>query len=73
MPRYFFHIHDSIIIRDDDGVELRDADEARNQAVITADEALRDVGGKFWNSGEWTMHVVDENGDTVCRLRFSAE
>ena len=25
------------------------------------------------NSGEWIMHVVDEAGETVCRLRFSAE
>ena len=73
MPRYFFHVHDSISIPDDEGVELRDADDARNQAVVAAGEALRDAGRKFWNSGEWTMHVVDEAGETVCRLRFSAE
>ena len=73
MPRYFFHIQDGQSLSDQDGVELRGIDEVRNQAVVAAGEALRDQGGKFWNHGQWLMQVVDENGETVCRLRFSAE
>ena len=73
MPRYFFHVHDGQSFSDEDGVELGGIDEARDQAVVAAGEALRDKGGKFWKGGEWFMRVVDENGETVCRLRFSAE
>ena len=36
-------------------------------------EELKDADGRFWNDGEWSMHVVDENGATVCQLRFSGE
>ena len=71
--RYFFHVQDGTSVPDDDGVELRDGEEAREQAVVAAGEALRNTGRKFWSSGEWAMHVVDESGETVCRLRFSAE
>ena len=52
---------------------LAGPEEARAQAVRTAGEMLRDVGGRFWNSGEWRMWVVDENGDIICALKFSAD
>ena len=73
MRRYFFHVHHGQSLPDQDGVELSSADEARTQAVVAAGEALRDTDGRFWNRGEWSMHVVDEKGETVCRLRFSGE
>ena len=73
MPRYFFHVHDGNAVPDDDGVELSGAEEARAQAVLAAGEALRDTAQRFWRHPEWSMHVVDESGETVCRLRFSAE
>jgi hypothetical protein len=53
MPRYFFHVHDSVDLLDNDGTELAGPDEARVQAVVTAGELLKDVGGRFWNSPEW--------------------
>ena len=34
-----------------------------------AREALKDADGRFWKQGEWSLHVVDENGATACRLR----
>jgi hypothetical protein len=73
MPRYFFHVDDGRSSPDDEGLEMRNADEARNQAVIAAGEALRDIGGKFWHHPEWLMVVTDERDRPVCRLRFSAE
>ena len=73
MARYFFHFQDGESLPDEDGVELRDEYDAREQAVVAAGEALRDKGGKYWDLGEWAMHVVDDNGETVCRLRLSAE
>jgi hypothetical protein len=71
MPRYFFHVRDSEEIPDREGIELRGPEEARTQAVIASAEAIKDLGRRFWNSGEWQMLVTDENGATVCVLKFS--
>jgi len=27
----------------------------------------------MWSSGEWRMQVLDEDGETVCALQFSAD
>jgi hypothetical protein len=34
---------------------------------------LKETGREFLSSDVWKMHVTDEAGATVCRLRFSAE
>ena len=73
MPRYFFHVHDSVDMIDQDGTEFPNREEARAEAVVVAGEMLRDVGGKFWNSPDWRIWVTDEAGQTVCALNFSAE
>ena len=73
MPRYFFHVHDSEEVLDQEGTDCAGPDEARVQAVVAAGEALKDSGSKFWNSGEWRMWVTDESGATVCALRFAAD
>lgn len=73
MARYFFHVQNGSDFPDDTGTECPGPDAARALAVKTAGEMLKDLGGRFWNTGEWRMHVADETGQTVCRLRFSAE
>jgi hypothetical protein len=73
VPRYFFHVYDSVDLLDYEGTELTGPDEARVQAVVTAGELLRDVGGRFWNSPEWQLWVIDEAGQRICALKFSAE
>jgi hypothetical protein len=73
MPLYYFHIRDGTDIIDDEGSELARPDQARQQAITTAGELLRDKGRGFWGGEEWTMQVVDEAGDTVCSLKFTAE
>jgi hypothetical protein len=72
MPRYFFHVHDSVDIIDDEGSDFTDPDAARAEAVVAAGEMLRDVGGRFWKRPEWRLWVTDETGHTICALRFSA-
>ena len=71
MPRYFFHVHDGIESPDRDGVVLAGPNEARKQAVVACGEAVKDLGGAFWNHGEWRMQVVDQKGATVCVLNLS--
>jgi hypothetical protein len=73
VPRYFFHVHDSVDMIDQDGTEFSNREEARAEAVVVAGEMLRDVGGRFWNSPDWRIWVTDEAGQTVCALNFSAE
>jgi hypothetical protein len=34
---------------------------------------LREMNREFLAGDVWEMHVTDEAGATVCRLRFSAE
>jgi len=76
MPRYLFHIHDDEDFEDfpdNEGNVLPDAAAARAQAVVTAGAMLREKGETFWGGTEWRMNVVDEAGQTVCELRFSAK
>jgi hypothetical protein len=39
--------------------------------VIASGALLRDLGARFWKDADWRMHVTDEQGGTVCDLRFS--
>lgn len=71
MPRYFFHVRDGAESLDHDGVEFSDLNEARGQAVVTAGEAIKDLGVEFWPSEAWQMWVTDETGATVYTLSFS--
>jgi hypothetical protein len=73
MPRYFFHVHDSREIIDNEGVVLAGPGQARVQAVIASGEMLKEFGREFWNGTEWRMWVTDEAGATVCSLKFFAE
>jgi hypothetical protein len=73
MPRYFFHVHDGRDLRDDEGIELAGRDDAHRQAIITAGEMLRESGRRFLTGDVWEMHVMDDRGATVCRLKFSTE
>jgi hypothetical protein len=72
VPRYFFHVNDGKDWPDDDGTVLPDATTARAQAVETAGAMLKDEGKSLWDGAEWRMDVVDETGQTVCELHFSA-
>jgi hypothetical protein len=76
MPAYFFNVHDGQHPleqdpSDLDGTVLPDPEAARSAAVVLAAELLKDLDGKFWCGGDWTMVVTDEQGATVCSLRFS--
>jgi hypothetical protein len=73
MPRYFFNVRDGANLIDNDGTVLSDVAEAREQAVVAAGEAIRDMGARFWAGELWEMTVIDESGATVCALTFTAK
>jgi hypothetical protein len=68
MRRYFFNVRDGANLIDKEGTVLSDVAEAREQAVVAAGEAIRDMGSKFWAGEVWEMNVTDESGATVCAL-----
>jgi hypothetical protein len=73
MPRYFFHVLDGVNLIDKEGTVLSDVEEAREQAVVAAGEAIKDMGSRFWAGEVWEMNVTDESGATVCALSFTAK
>jgi hypothetical protein len=73
MPRYFFHVIDGKKLIDDEGTELLGLRQARTEAIQLAGAILRDEGDTFWNGIEWHMNVTDASGQSVLKLRFSAD
>lgn len=73
MSRYYFHVVNGRDIIDNEGVELPGLEEIRAQALHTAGEILRDEGYQCWNGTEWQMNVTDATGQSVLKLRFSAD
>ena len=71
MPRYFFHVQDGQDIPDDTGTVCADPQDARAQAVMASGALLKDLGARFWRDASWAMHVTDDQGVTVCDLRFT--
>jgi hypothetical protein len=53
--------------------ELAGLKEARMEAIHLADSILRDDGDEFWNAEQWHMNVTDASGQSVLKLRFSAD
>ena len=73
MPRFFFDINDGQRSPDEEGTVLKDASEARQQAIMTAGAIIRDDVDLVSNGAVWSMTVADERGTILCRLRFTAE
>ena len=72
MPRFYLHLYDDLVVKDEDGIFLADADEAWREAVrnarsIVAEQALKGrINLKHW------IDIVDENGEPVLTVPFSS-
>ena len=73
MPRFYFHIHDGVDLRDDVGTELPGRDAIRSHSLRLAGECIRHLQDNFWGHCEWRLDVTDEQGVNVLTLRFSGE
>jgi hypothetical protein len=73
MPHYFFHIRTGgDLIKDEEGLMLRNLTEARNEAVLSA----RDIVTECVRAGtpiafRNAMEVMDEAGTTVLIVTFA--
>ena len=71
MPRLFFNVQDGSDLPDNEGTVHASPEAARLAAVLASGEMIRAHAQRFWADGNWRMHVIDEQGATVCHLRFS--
>jgi hypothetical protein len=71
MPRYFFHLHQTeVMLKDDEGQLLRDADEAWEAARATA-RAL--MAGDPDRTADWfasRFEVTDQEGTILLEFTF---
>jgi hypothetical protein len=75
MQRYFFHVEDDTTTLDEMGTECPDLAAARDEAVRTSGEILRDgAASHLWSGKPWRMWVTqaDGGGKTLFTLTFHA-
>lgn len=70
MPRFFFHLYDDEVAFDAEGVELADANAAREQAVQTA-RAMASAEVAEGHLGlNHRIEVTDANDSPVVTVKF---
>lgn len=71
MPRFYFHLHNDIDARDDEGVELADLEAARVHAVrlarFTFAETAKDKGRVVLHH---RIDIEDSDGKVLDTVRF---
>jgi hypothetical protein len=76
MPLYYFNIDDGHTTTDDEGSEHPDLQAARQEALVTTTETMRDDGGAYlWSGKPWRLWVTDRPGGagkTLFTIHFSA-
>jgi len=66
MPRYFFNVEDDRTIIDQEGTNLPNLRAAREKAVSTSAELLRErAGSTLWNGKPWRMCTKSPHGRTT--------
>jgi len=70
MARYFFHLHNDLETRDEEGIELPDLATARAVAAREARAIAADNVSNGHLVLSHSIEVCDERGSVVCRLRF---
>jgi hypothetical protein len=70
VPRFFFHLYDDIIARDDEGIDLADLEAARRAAISSARAMICDQVAKGHINLGHRLEVEDETGERVLVLPF---
>ena len=72
MPRYFFHLYDSLEARDEEGKVLTDLPAARTHAIVEAREiASADVRSQGRLDLSHWIEVEDERREVMLIVKFS--
>jgi hypothetical protein len=74
--RYYFNIKDGDTILDEEGVELKNIDAVKREAVQSTADILKGFkGSQFWLGEPWLLWVTDQpngGGNTLLTLTFSS-
>lgn len=71
MARYFFHVSlEGTVIRDDEGLDLSDADAAWNRAKAAALDVMRTDLGRPVDWSRCHFEVTDAQGEVVLEFPF---
>jgi hypothetical protein len=76
MARFFFHVQDGSTFLDEEGTELPDPNAARQEAIRTCGEMLRDVPWAINNGEPFRLWVTDQphgQGHTLFALMVAAQ
>lgn len=73
MPRFFFHTKDGHCVRDAEGEVLTDARAARSEALAVFGEILRYQGDRFFETGEFSVIVTDQDSENVVTLTATVQ
>ena len=70
MPRYFFHLYDDVVSRDEEGLELPDQASAARKAIASARHmACQEVLEGHLNLNH-RIEIENEAGEVVLTVRF---
>ena len=70
MPRYFFHLHNDLETRDEEGLELADVTAARGVAAHEARAMAAQSVAQGQLHLDHSIEVTDASGATLFTLRF---
>jgi hypothetical protein len=71
MRCYFHLISDDETMIDDDGVEVRDIDQAWAQALRAIAELRAEAEGEFIEWDRWSLQATDAKGNVLFSLRLT--
>lgn len=72
MPHYYFHTTGALAHNDDEGVELSDGHAAREQALASAGELLKEVAATKRDNFELAVDVTDSDQRRIYTVRVVA-
>lgn len=72
MPKFYFHVDHGELHADFEGVEFECEQQAREAAVKTCGQAVKEIAQEFWEKGEWRMHVTDDEHRLLFTLRVAS-
>ena len=72
MPLFYFHVHDGVDLRDDEGTEFPTLSAARDGGLQMAGRLLAEQDRDFWNVDEWSIDIEDDAHQVVYNLRILA-
>jgi hypothetical protein len=70
MPRFYFHLYNDEIVRDEEGLDLPDMDAARDEAMRAARELIGEEAKRGQVTLSHRIEVEDEIGLPCFTIRY---